>query len=618
VIKTSFNFRPRTVDEGIYTSIVDDNKYHLPRTLDAEDVCVDIGAHIGAFSYACLERGAGRVIAIEPDHVNATLMRQHLLTFKARKEIYQAAVGRSDDQAGFRLMYTRCPKAWNTGGGHCREDTGIPTIAIRLDDILEDAGKTRILKLDCEGAEYAILYTSKKLHTVESICMEYHRTNPDTIVSSLVVEDGHYNVQGLVDFLKEQGFFVTRGESNYRGHLFADRDEQRIKTIQTLVEGAAKAAEALEDEDEDVRNVRKRKALTRPPRKGKNRNVAIKPAKGVKTFGWSSPYGGCWAENFYRQCGGKDLYKGKLKTSDHLRKTQQRFKGQLPQLMIMGNFVVDRAAMRSYCLENGVDVIHGEDGFFPHYQTLHVDPMGFCWESSIPSMMFHECSDFHRKKAEASRKTYMAFKDKGLPKGVQKPFVLWPLQLLGDRVNKHGLKATSWVEIIKHFRTALPNEYDLVLKPHPRGGGMDGIEALVHKTPGLVLANARADLRSIMKQCSAVAGANSTVLTEARLMFHKPVFAYGRSWYTNHTELVYPIDKDFKLKVLPHMDVVEDNALIRTERLDAYTNYYLSQLLARQFAHKDVTKDPQRYVDWLHKRTYQSYLEHGLDIFEDY
>jgi hypothetical protein len=59
-------------------TLVEDTR--LPERFSPDDIIIDIGAHIGAFAYACLQRGAGRVIAFEPEPENYALPRLSLLT----------------------------------------------------------------------------------------------------------------------------------------------------------------------------------------------------------------------------------------------------------------------------------------------------------------------------------------------------------------------------------------------------------------------------------------------------------------------------------------------------------------------------------------------------------
>ena len=68
-----------------------------------------------------------------------------------------------------------------------------------------------------------------------------------------------------------------------------------------------------------------------------------------------------------------------------------------------------------------------------------------------------------------------------------------------------------------------------------------GIAALCNEMPNTVRVPRDADLTALLRECNAVAGVNSSVLYEARLMHRKPAYAYGRSWFTNHEDLFVPL-----------------------------------------------------------------------------
>ncbi|MFA5291307.1 MAG: FkbM family methyltransferase, partial [Candidatus Paceibacterota bacterium] len=62
-----FILRDGTSDLNIFRSINESqfNEYRLPEKFEAEDIIIDIGLHIGSFSYACATKGAGRVLGFE-------------------------------------------------------------------------------------------------------------------------------------------------------------------------------------------------------------------------------------------------------------------------------------------------------------------------------------------------------------------------------------------------------------------------------------------------------------------------------------------------------------------------------------------------------------------------
>ncbi len=290
-----------------------------------------------------------------------------------------------------------------------------------------------------------------------------------------------------------------------------------------------------------------------------------------------------------------------------------------PSILAMWNFVVERAAIQSICREVGINIVHLEDGWFPHYGSAHADPMGFCWESSIPRLVFRELNDILRKRAHETRRKWLQFKGRELPSNLKKPFVLWPLQLLGDKVNRLDINASDWAPYLMHFRQCLPNDFQLVVKPHPRSGveynktlghaiGAMGNTILLPKSPAV-------HLKTLLSEASGVAGMNSTVLLEARLMFHLPVWAYGRSWYDNHTDLVPPVAFQFEPRPLPRLDWLESPEAIRSEYLNDYADWFLSQLLARQLAEERDSTDPEVIRQKVERLSYHSYLEHGEAIF---
>jgi hypothetical protein len=335
----------------------------------------------------------------------------------------------------------------------------------------------------------------------------------------------------------------------------------------------------------------------------------------AKRIAFTSPYGGCPTSRAYEACGGVSIWKQKIKGETHFRELL-RTRDDWPELVIMNNFIVERAGIAAVCREVGIDVVHTEDGFLPHYGHVHLDPLGFCWESSLPRMPFVRCTDRHRTAARLARERLVPPVNDDLPDGVTPPFVVWPLQLSQDKVNEHGHRFTDWGIPIRHFRNCLPAEIQLVIKPHPRGP-VDGICICGMNNVKLLPPSIR--LSSLLSRCAAVAGVNSTVLQEARLLFHKPVYTYGPSWYTSHTELFMPVDYRSSPRRLSRIDDLFNDRLLSSEYLRDYADWYTFQLLARQYPEplERIPSDPKRFLDWAHRLTFRSFQLHGEQIFED-
>ncbi len=140
---------------------------------------LDLGAHKGSFTVrAALAGPKTRVHAVEPApenlrHLNANIALNHLNNVV----VHAAAVSADPGEA---LLYVA-----GRGSGtnsllreRVKGDKGsvaVPTI--RLDDLLERAGgEVDLMKMDVEGAEYAVLHaiSSQALRRIHRIVLEYH------------------------------------------------------------------------------------------------------------------------------------------------------------------------------------------------------------------------------------------------------------------------------------------------------------------------------------------------------------------------------------------------------------------------------------------------------------
>lgn len=175
-------FRAHTWDENIWKSVALHNEYGLAAgfRFSADDVILDIGAHIGSFSYLALDRGAGKVFCVEPDPGNFLYLRHNLHAACGatdRAVCISAAAWRSDVPSGV-VHYAAVGS--NTGGGNSLGDSGLPVCALSLDALAALAasasknGRLRLVKLDCEGSEWPILYTAHVYGIVDAFIGEYH------------------------------------------------------------------------------------------------------------------------------------------------------------------------------------------------------------------------------------------------------------------------------------------------------------------------------------------------------------------------------------------------------------------------------------------------------------
>ncbi len=220
--------RPDTPDRRLFREVVIANEYGLPSRFGPDDVVVDVGAHIGSFSYAALERGAGEVYCCEANPNNFHFLAHNLQPYRDRATLLPHAVWRSDRPVK-RLSFGN-PTPRNTGAGHVDAVEALERVpALAFDALVtrvtdNGARRIRLLKLDCEGAEWPILLTSRMLYLVDAICGEYHlRAYPS---SYLVPGLGEYTPALLEEFLTGQGLHVRTQPCSRAAHLglfFAER-----------------------------------------------------------------------------------------------------------------------------------------------------------------------------------------------------------------------------------------------------------------------------------------------------------------------------------------------------------------------------------------------------------
>jgi FkbM family methyltransferase len=174
--------REETQDAECYREVVLENEYGLPEQFPPDSVVVDIGAQVGCFAYAALERGAFMVVCVEPDPENFALLAANLAPQGiAWIDLHQAACWGSDPPPrGLRLA--QAPFLVETAEGvvratamaTCVMGAGAPVRCIALDELLAPYPEVELLKLDCEGAEWPILYGSALLGRCRHIVGELH------------------------------------------------------------------------------------------------------------------------------------------------------------------------------------------------------------------------------------------------------------------------------------------------------------------------------------------------------------------------------------------------------------------------------------------------------------
>jgi FkbM family methyltransferase len=163
---------------------------------------VDIGAGIGEYTlYAAVTQPSSTVFAFEPYPESFGLMQENVrLNTITNVQVFEQAIGAASGElildltGGEPLQFqSRLEQVLNV-------KKSLSVSSLSLVDALARLGleSCDLLKLDCEGAEYSILFETPQpvLERIQRIVMEYHDN---------LLQYKHYD---LTRFLNEQGFQV--------------------------------------------------------------------------------------------------------------------------------------------------------------------------------------------------------------------------------------------------------------------------------------------------------------------------------------------------------------------------------------------------------------------------
>ncbi len=156
------------------------------------DVVVDVGAHIGTFGADAFQRGAAKVIMVEPDPINVECIRRNFPTEISAGKVIVVPEGAwsKTDTLQFNLGVA------NSGtGSFVLQQAGLNPIKMpvrRLDEILESAGIKHVsyIKMDIEGAEREALKgaTMTLAESKPRLMLDmYHRSDDATLLPEIIM-----------------------------------------------------------------------------------------------------------------------------------------------------------------------------------------------------------------------------------------------------------------------------------------------------------------------------------------------------------------------------------------------------------------------------------------------
>lgn len=180
-----FELRPGGGDRfSFYETVVRGDYLRQGITLEPGQTVIDVGANIGGFTVVAARAvgPAGRVLAIEPDAASFEQLTKNVrLNQLTNVTTINAALGDHEGRAA--VVAHANPLMNRTVAVDEQTDAGVRLFSIGklLDE--HRIERCHFLKMDCEGAEFAIVrgMTEGDARRIENIVMETHPSGDDAI-----------------------------------------------------------------------------------------------------------------------------------------------------------------------------------------------------------------------------------------------------------------------------------------------------------------------------------------------------------------------------------------------------------------------------------------------------
>ena len=189
------------------------NEYEIDSfSIKENDSIIDIGGHIGLFSLLISQKSKdAKVYSFEPIEANFNLLNSNL-ELNNIKNVFTFNLAVSKHLDGVNLFLSDDESAHSIIS---KKSESIRVNSISLQKIFEDnkIDKCKLLKLDCEGAEYEIIdsLSNEYLDKIQNMTIEYHMADSRPDLG-----------ENLIEKIKQSGFDIkTRQHHNDMGFLIA-------------------------------------------------------------------------------------------------------------------------------------------------------------------------------------------------------------------------------------------------------------------------------------------------------------------------------------------------------------------------------------------------------------
>ncbi|HMG93399.1 MAG TPA: FkbM family methyltransferase [Chryseolinea sp.] len=217
-------FREGSVDEQVIKDTLEADIFFkgVPEYSPKEDdVVIDVGAHIGAFSVQAARRiFRSKIYAIEPSDESYELLLKNI-AFNECENVFPFKIGLSDQTGQVRLFHDVENGNWGHSIVKEFSDEYEEIDCDTLGNFLATNGiqKCNFIKFNCEGAEFKVILSTpiEVMRKIETMLILYH--------SDLETK---YSLNELISHLKAAEFLISkRFQFGDRGWIVAHRSITR-------------------------------------------------------------------------------------------------------------------------------------------------------------------------------------------------------------------------------------------------------------------------------------------------------------------------------------------------------------------------------------------------------
>jgi len=180
----ALNVNENSTDVAIIKPILQGNEYDKHLTISSNDVWLDIGAHVGAFSLRYAER-VDYIYAYEPCPLNYALLLKNLARYdiiSKRIQEYEIAIIGNDDIMRVLSMSTGKDRTSGSLLDYKRRTETYEVVCVNLVDEMSATGATSI-KMDIEGSEYECIVSLpiNVMKNLRELIFEFHFNMPGEV-----------------------------------------------------------------------------------------------------------------------------------------------------------------------------------------------------------------------------------------------------------------------------------------------------------------------------------------------------------------------------------------------------------------------------------------------------